>query len=98
MSDALVLSKLADSVLYVLKPHETPIKLIHNGLSRLSEAGAPVAGVCVSQVDINKSKAVGGLEFHGFGINYQYGSHYRNIGETTKLERANLRSREIRRI
>lgn len=98
VSDALVLSKLADSVLYVLKPHETPIKLIHNGLSRLSEAGAPVAGVCVSQVDINKSKAVGGLEFHGFGINYQYGSHYRNIGETTKLERANLRSQEIRRI
>ena len=85
VSDALVLSKLSDSVLYVVKPHETPIKLVSSGLTRLAEvrsstggAGASVAGICISQVDLNKSKSYGGLEFHGFGIDYNgYGSYYK---------------------
>ena len=85
VSDALVLSKLSDSVLYVVKPHETPIKLVGSGLTRLAEvrsstggAGASVAGICISQVDLNKSKSYGGLEFHGFGIDYNgYGSYYK---------------------
>jgi len=92
VSDALVLSKLVDSVLYVVKPHKTPIKLIHSGLSRLEQAGASVAGVCVSQVDINKSHTYGGIEFHGFGINYQYGSHYRSDYQGAKLSKANLQT------
>lgn len=77
VSDAIILSQLADEVLYVVKPHETPIKLVDNGLSRLAEACASVAGICISQVDINKSKSYGDLEFHGFGLNYQgYGKYF----------------------
>ncbi|MEE9335182.1 MAG: polysaccharide biosynthesis tyrosine autokinase [Granulosicoccaceae bacterium] len=77
VSDAIVLSQLVDEVLYVVKPHETPIKLVDNGLSRLAEAQATVAGICISQVDIRKSKSYGDMEFHGFGLNYQgYGKYF----------------------
>ncbi len=77
VSDAIVLSQLVDEVLYVVKPHETPIKLVENGLSRLAEAKATVAGICISQVDSKISKSYGDLEFHGFGLNYEgYGKYY----------------------
>ncbi len=77
VSDAIVLSQLVDEVLYVVKPHETPIKLVDDGLSRLREANASVAGICISQIDINKSKSYGDLEFHGFGLNYPgYGKYF----------------------
>jgi len=95
VSDAIVLSKLADSVVYVVKPNKTPIKLVYSGLSRLAEAGTPVAGVCLSQVDLNKTNSYGGMEFHGFGVNYQYGSHYNNISQPPKTSKLNQMSEYI---
>ena len=85
VSDALILSKLSDSVLYVVKPYATPIKLVASGLSRLADARssieglrAPVAGICISQVDLERSMSYDRLEFHGLGIDYHgYGSYYR---------------------
>ena len=50
----------------------------------MAEAGATVAGVCLTQVDINKPQVYGGLQFHGFGVDYQYGNYYRNIDEPTE--------------
>ena len=77
VSDAIVLGQLVDTVLYVVKPHETPIKLVENGLSRLAEADSSVAGICISQLDSKKSKSYGDLEFHGFGLNYEgYGKYF----------------------
>ena len=77
VSDAIVLSKLSDSVLYVVKPHTTSMKLIDSGLSRLSDAGASVAGVCISQLNIEKQKSYSGFEFHGLGTTYHgYGDRY----------------------
>lgn len=70
VSDALVLSKLADSVLYVVRPYKTSMKLIDSGLSKLAEARANVAGVCISQADIDKSLAYGGFELYAFGDDY----------------------------
>jgi len=97
VSDALVLSKLSDTVLYVVKPNQTPIKVISSGLSRLTEAHAPVAGVCISQVDISKSTSFSGTEFHGFGIDYQkaggrYGSYYGYSGRPNKSAKARLKA------
>jgi capsular exopolysaccharide synthesis family protein len=77
VSDAFVLSRLADEVLYVVKPYATPIKLIDNGLARLAEAKASVVGICISQLDTRKSKSYGDLEFHGYGHQYYgYGADY----------------------
>jgi capsular exopolysaccharide synthesis family protein len=78
VSDAMVLSRVADEVLYVVRPHKTSIKLIGNGLARLSEVGASIAGICVSQVEEEHLQPNGGFEFHGFGVDYHnYGKHYR---------------------
>ena len=93
VSDALVLSKLADGVLYVVKPHDTSIKLVDSGLTRLADARATVAGVCVSQVDISKPKSNGGFEFHGFGVDYHgYGNYYKQGKTTPKPSKPNLRA------
>ena len=59
-------------------------RLVYSGLSRLAEAGASIAGVCLTQVDLNKSNSHGSMEFHGFGVNYQYGNHYNGISEPVK--------------
>ena len=92
VSDALVLSKLSDGVVYVVKPHDTPIKLVHSGLTRLAEAKAPVIGVCMTQVDINRSKSYEGLDFHGFGMNYHgLGSFYGYSGKLGKRSEAKPR-------
>ena len=75
VSDALVLSKLADGVLYVVKPRTASIDVINSGLSRLADCGASVVGVCMSHVDIDKQKAHDGFEFHGLGTGYHgYGA------------------------
>ena len=93
VSDAIVLRQLVDEVLYVVKPHETPIKLVDDGLSRLREASATVAGICISQIDINKSKSYGDLEFHGFGLNYQgYGKYFSESEQPQKQAMIKLAS------
>ncbi len=54
VSDALVLAKLADSVVYVVKSHETSINLVRRGITRLQRAGGAVEGILMTQVDIDK--------------------------------------------
>ncbi len=77
VSDALVLSRLSDGVVYVVKPHDTSIKLIDSCLKRLAEARASIVGVCLSQVDVDSSKSYGGFELYGFGVDYHgYGNYY----------------------
>lgn len=85
VSDALVLSKLSDSVVYVVKPHFTSIKLINSCLSRLTDAGAAVSGVFLSQVDIDHSKSYGGFELYGFGVDYQGYENYYGPARSNKM-------------
>jgi len=97
VSDALVLSRLSDGVLYVVKPHKTSIKLVDKGLTRIAEARGSVLGVCISQADIEKSRSHGGLEFHGFGSKYLgYGSYYRYGGKPNLHLRAKMRADEMK--
>ncbi len=83
VSDALVLSKLSDTVLYIVKSHDTSIALIESGLSRLSEVGATVAGIWMSKVDINKLTSYGGFKFHGF---YDYYGYSEKGGKNSKVK------------
>lgn len=81
VNDAVVLGQLVDEVLFVVKPHDTSIKLVKNGLSSLADGGASVAGICISRVDINKSKSYGDMEFHNFRTNFQkYEKYYKQSG------------------
>ena len=73
VSDALVLSKLSDAVVYAIKSHDTSIDLVKRGLERLKQVKAPVAGVVITQVDIDKISSYGGdYYYQGYYDYYDY--------------------------
>ena len=76
VSDAFVLSRLSDAVVYVVKSHDTSIELVKRGLQRLRQTDAPVAGVIISQVDIDKITSYGG--------DYYYQGYYDYYGYSEK--------------
>jgi succinoglycan biosynthesis transport protein ExoP len=78
VSDALVLSKVSDAVIYVVKSHETSIELVKRGLERLKQVKAPLAGVIISQVDIDKIVAYGG-DYYYQGYYDYYGYHEKDV-------------------
>ncbi|CAM2897360.1 chain-length determining protein [Pseudoalteromonas atlantica] len=69
VSDALVIAKSSDSVIYVVKSDVTRIKPIKAGVERLFEAKAHVAGIVLNQVDISKRKDE---HSHGYYDYYDY--------------------------
>ncbi|WP_406828062.1 GumC family protein [Microbulbifer sp. ARAS458-1] len=73
VSDALVVSRVADSMLYVVKSDSTRQKIITDGIGRLLQVGAKLDGVVLNQVDTT-SKASGYGEYYGYyGGRYGYG-------------------------
>lgn len=54
VSDALILSSYANTVIYVVKADSTATKAAKNGVRRLMQINAPLAGVVLNQVDVNK--------------------------------------------
>lgn len=70
VSDAIVLSTFADSLLYVVKSASTHIPLVEKGVGQLLQNNAPVKGVVLNQVDIKKAKRYG----------YSYGGYYDYYG------------------
>lgn len=72
VSDAMVLSKVADAVVYCVKGQETPIDLVKRGLERLAQVDAKLAGVLVTQVDVDKIVSYGG-DYYYQGLYDYYG-------------------------
>lgn len=70
VSDAIVLSTFADSLLYVVKSASTHIPLVEKGVGQLLQNNAPVKGIVLNQVDIKKAKRYG----------YNYGGYYDYYG------------------
>lgn len=64
VSDALILSRYADTMIYVVKS-TTTIATAEKGVERLLQFNAPVQGVVINQVDI-KQDAHLGYRFEGF--------------------------------
>ena len=82
VSDSLVLSQYASGVIYVVKADATPYQVAQNGLKRLRRVGAPVMGVVLNQLDLEKAEKYYG-EYSGYrsykgykkyGYNKTYGS------------------------
>jgi capsular exopolysaccharide synthesis family protein len=76
VSDAIVVSKHCDSLVYVVKADSTNAKMINNGLSRFIEIGHRIDGVVLNQVDLKKAKRTG--EYSGFYDQYGYNSYHAN--------------------
>ena len=68
VSDALVLSSNADTVVYVVKANETPAKLIRQGLRRLRESTDVSVGIVLNDFDESKLSAYagGGYYYDGY--------------------------------
>lgn len=65
VSDSLVISRYANAVLYVVKTDGAPHQLISAAIGSLRDVGAPLLGVVLNQVNLQKA--------HGYGsYSYQY--------------------------
>lgn len=73
VSDAIVVSKLVDSLVYVVKSDSTNVKTINTGLSRFIQIGHRIDGIVLNQVDLKKAKKSG--EYSGFYDQYGYNSY-----------------------
>ena len=56
VSDAQVLSQFASSVIYVIKADSTPYQVAQNGLKKLRRVNAPILGVVLNQLDLEKAE------------------------------------------
>jgi polysaccharide biosynthesis transport protein len=82
VSDSLVLAQYAHSLIYVVKADATPYQVAQNGIKRLRRVNAPILGVVLNQLDIEKAEKYYG-EYSGYrsykgykkyGYNRTYGS------------------------
>jgi polysaccharide biosynthesis transport protein len=82
VSDAQVLSQFATSVIYVVKADSTPYQVAQNGIKKLRRTNAPILGVVLNQLDLERAEKYYG-EYSGYrsykgykkyGYNKTYGS------------------------
>ena len=77
VSDALVLSQYATSILYVVKADSTPYPLARHGLTQLKRVSEPALlglGAVLNQLDVDRANKYYG-EYRGYG-----GRYYRSYG------------------
>jgi len=77
VSDAQVLSQFATSVIYVVKADATPYQVAQNGLKKLRRVAAPILGVVLNQLDLEKAE-----KYYGEYSGYKSYSGYRKHGYT----------------
>jgi Mrp family chromosome partitioning ATPase len=73
VSDPLLLSQFAHSVIYVVKADATPYQVALGGLERLRDVKAHVLGIIINQIDREKAD-----RYYGYGkySAYGYGKKY----------------------
>ncbi|WP_423708664.1 GumC family protein [Undibacterium sp. WLX3042] len=86
VSDALVLSKMATGVVYVVKALDTPYQLAKKGLMRLRRSEGKILGVVLNHLDFKKAEKYYG-EYSGYG-KYGYDKYGYGEGYGAKVEKA----------
>ncbi len=82
VSDSLILSNYASAVIYVVKADSTPYQVAQNGLKRLRRLGAPILGVVLNQLDLEKAEKYYG-EYSGYKSYKGYKKYgYKGYGKT----------------
>ena len=72
VSDSLVLSTVADMVVYVIKADATSATAAKKGIQRLRNSGAELAGVILNHVDLEKNSYYDSDYYNGYYQTYQY--------------------------
>lgn len=75
VSDAQVLSQFASSVIYVVKADATPYQVAQNGIKKLRRVAAPILGVVLNQLDLEKAE-----KYYGEYSGYKSYSGYKKQG------------------
>ena len=89
VSDAVVLSKYADTVVYVTKSDATAVNQVRHGLSKLERVSAPLAGVILNQLDIRKAEK---YSDYGYGGYYEsYASYSSDAPEAEKTSGSRMK-------
>lgn len=83
VSDAVVLSQVANTVIYVVKADSTPYPLARNGIRRLAMANAPLLGVVLNQLDLERAEKYYG-EYSGYGRYGGYKGYAYGYGSESK--------------
>jgi capsular exopolysaccharide synthesis family protein len=73
VSDAVLLSTFATGVLFMVKADSTPYATARRCLDRLHDAGAPVVGIALNELDFKKADRYYGAYT---GYSKEYGSYY----------------------
>ena len=84
VSDALVLSRLAHGVLFVIKSDETPRQLVQLAIRRLQRVEAHLVGAVLNQFDHDKASRYG---HHHYGRYSRYASAYSGYSQYDRSPR-----------
>ena len=93
VSDALIVSRVADAMLYVVKADSTRQKMITNGIGRLLQVGAKLDGVVLNQVDTTSKASYYG-EYYGYEGEYAY-SATPNPAQAVSKQKASEKDLEV---
>jgi len=88
VSDSLVLSTYADTMIYVVKADSTHIKTIKRGIGRLLQIGCNVAGVVLNQVNTEESAKYD--DYDGYYDHYGYNSEDAFAVESNKATKSSM--------
>lgn len=74
VSDSLVLSTHSDAIVVVAKADATPVKQVTQALDLLERTNAPITGIVLSQLDIQKAEKYRDYGYGGYYEAYESGS------------------------
>ena len=83
VSDSLVLSQIANEIIFVVKADSTPYQLARSNLKRLLLADAPILGVVLNQLDLERAEKYYG-EYSGYGRYSGYKGYAYTYGQSPK--------------
>lgn len=74
VSDSLILSSYAQSVIYMVKADSTASHVALSGIKRLTDSNAPLMGVVLNQLDVMKASKFSNYEYYNDGYYGKYGT------------------------
>jgi capsular exopolysaccharide synthesis family protein len=77
VSDAVLLSSLADAVIYVVKCDSTNLKIVKSSINKLQHSKAHILGIVINSADMKKMSKYYGYGKYYKGGYYSYGEEYR---------------------
>lgn len=72
LAEARLVASKVDRVVFLVQWRRTPARAVENAIASLLKAGAKIAGVCLTQVDLRRQTT------EGYGDSYYYYNSYKN--------------------